>query len=227
MTAREDAHAMAQEAQGVERVRRVRHGHGKKAWVEELRTCLVGIEGLTTYDDYADHQEAVHRIRADYTPQWLNAVVVRTWENRECPEGGIVYLTNAAVNDPFVVFDDYDWRSVIENGIFKEGKHPWHLTHFPQKTKQAVTVHCFFTLMVMALCTAFRLWRAHGELSDEPDPSPLPARRQFPTAPSQPLSWETKGSHAGVGACTPKTATRSSSSLATTTTSSTSRLSPS
>jgi hypothetical protein len=31
---------------------------------------------------------------------------------------GTVYLTNAPVSDPFAVFDTYDWRSVIENGIF-------------------------------------------------------------------------------------------------------------
>jgi len=36
-------------------------------------------------------------------------------------------LTNGPVSDPFVVFVTYDWRSVIENGIFKEGKYPWHL----------------------------------------------------------------------------------------------------
>lgn len=183
MTVREDAHALAREADAVERVRRVRHGHGKKAWVEELRTRLVGIAGLTTYDAYADPQEAVHRNRADYLPQRLNAVVVRTWENRKYPDGGIVYLTNGSVKDPFVVFDDYDWRSVIENGIFKEGKHPWHLTRFPQKTKEAVVVHCFFTLTVMALCTAFRLWQAQDEMTDEPDPSPPRARRQTQALP--------------------------------------------
>jgi hypothetical protein len=60
-----------------------------------------------------------------------------------------------------VVFDTYDWRSVIENGIFfKEGKYPWHLGQFPKKTEAAVIVHCHFTLLVMGLCTAFRLWQA-------------------------------------------------------------------
>ncbi len=43
----------------------------------------------------------------------------------------------------------YDWRSVIENGIFKEGKHPWHLLKFPKRTEAAVVVHCHFTLLVM------------------------------------------------------------------------------
>ena len=41
-----------------------------------------------------------------------------------------------------------------------EGKHPWHLARFPKKTEAAVIVHCHFTLLVMALCTAFRLWQA-------------------------------------------------------------------
>ena len=71
-----------------------------------------------------------------------------------------MYLTNANVRDPFHIFDTYDWRSIIENGIFKEGKHPWHLLRFPKRTQAAVIVHVFFTLLVMALCTAFRLWQA-------------------------------------------------------------------
>jgi hypothetical protein len=182
MAVRDDAHALARDGEVVERVRVIRHGHGKKAWTEERKTCLVGIAGLTTYDAYADPAAALHRNRTDYTPQRLNAVVVRTWENREYPKGGIVYLTNGSVADPFVVFDDYDWRSVIENGIFKEGKHPWHLTHFPQKTEAAVIVHCFFTVLVMALCTAFRLWQAQGAPEPEPTPSPA-ARTQIQTVP--------------------------------------------
>jgi hypothetical protein len=180
MTIREDAHALARDAAAVERVRVIRHGHGKTAWTEKLTTVLVGVEGLTTYDAYADPTEAAHRNRTDYPPHRLNAVVVRMWENREDPKGGIVYLTNGSVADPFVVFDDYDWRSVIENGIFKEGKHPWHLTHFPQKTEAAVIVHCFFTVLVMALCTTFRLWQAQG--APEPKPSPT-TRAQTQTVP--------------------------------------------
>src|SRR4249920_3544424 len=43
-----------------------------------------------------------------------------------------------------------------------QGKHPWHLGRFPQKNEAAVVVHCFFTLSVMALCTAFRLWQVQG-----------------------------------------------------------------
>jgi hypothetical protein len=90
---------------------------------------------------------------------------VRRWDNRVPATDGTVYLTNGPVSDPFVVFDTYDWRSVIENGIFKEGKHPWHLGRFPKKTEAAVVVHCHFTVLVMALATALRLWQAQQAIS--------------------------------------------------------------
>src|SRR5437588_6930410 len=102
-------------------------------------------------------EHARHQHRRDFVGHLINAVV-RLWNNRQ--PGGTVYLTNGPVTDPFAVFDDDDGRSVIENGIFKEGKYPWHLGRFPKKTQAAVIVHCHFTLLVMALCTAFRLWQA-------------------------------------------------------------------
>src|SRR5712691_6417158 len=144
------------------RERLVRHGHGKTATEERLCTELVGIEGLTTYDSYGDPEQTKSAHRRDYEGQPINAVVVRRWNNRTPAADGTVYLTNGPVSDPFVVFDHYDWRSVIENGIFKEGKHPWHLGSFPKKTEAAVIVHCYFTLLVMGLCTAYRLWQARS-----------------------------------------------------------------
>jgi Transposase DDE domain len=155
-----DAQSLAKEEPSQQRVQVIKHGHGKNATEEQLRTELVGIEALTTYDAYGDPEQTKHRNRKDFAGQPINAVVVQLWNNRAPSTDGIVYLTNGPVNDPFVVFDDYDWRSVIENGIFKEGKHPWHLGQFPQKTEAGVVVHCHFTLLVMALCTAFRLWQA-------------------------------------------------------------------
>lgn len=168
MAVTEDARALAREEVPVTRVRVVRHGHGRTATTEQRTTRLVGIAALTTYDQYGPPAQARHRNRRDFAGQPINAVVVRTWENHEYPDGGIVYLTNGPVIDPFVVFDDYDWRSVIENGIFKEGKHPWHLGQFPQKTEAAVVVHCFFTLAMMTLCTAFRLWQAQQAAGPTP-----------------------------------------------------------
>ena len=160
MTVTQDAQALAKGERVRTRERLVRHGHGKTATQERLRTELVGIEGLTTYDSYGAPEQTQQAHRRDYQGQLINAVVVRRWENWTPTTGGTVYLTNGPVKDPFVVFDTYDWRSVIENGIFKEGKHPWHLGHFPKKTEAAVVVHSHFTVLVMALCTAFRLWQA-------------------------------------------------------------------
>ena len=174
--------AVVQDAQGVAkgeragvRERVVRHGHGKTATEERLRTELVGIEALTSYDSYGKTEETQHAHRRDYVGQPINAVVVRRWDNRVPTGGGTVYLTNGDVRDPFVIFDTYDWRSVIENGIFKEGKHPWRLLRFPKRTEAAVRVHVFFTLLVMTLCTAFRLWQAQAALTPTETTEVLPS----------------------------------------------------
>ena len=159
MTVTQDAQGIAKGDQAVVRERVVRRGHGKTAKDQRLRTEVVGIEALTSYDQYGDAEETQHANRRDYVGQPINAVVVRKWENRVPKTGGTVYLTNGEVRDPFAVFDTYDWRSVIENGIFKEGKHPWHLLNFPKRTQAAVIVHCHLTLLVMGLTTAFRLWQ--------------------------------------------------------------------
>jgi hypothetical protein len=159
MAVTQDAQGLARDARASVRVRVVRRGHGKSATDQRLRTELVGVEALTSYDQYGDAQYTQNAHRSDYVGQPINAVVVRKWENRVPQTGGTVYLTNGEVCDPFVVFDTYDWRSVIENGIFKEGKHPWHLLNFPKRTEAAVVVHCHLTLLVMGLTTAFRLWQ--------------------------------------------------------------------
>lgn len=158
----QDAQGLAKGERAVVRERVVSHGHGKKATQERLRTELVSIPALTSYDSYGEAEETRYAHRRDYVGQPINAVVVRRWENRVPKGGGTVYLTNDDVSDPFHIFDTYDWRSVIENGIFKEGKHPWQLLRFPKRTQAAVVVHCFFTLLVMALCTAFRFWQAQA-----------------------------------------------------------------
>ena len=159
MTVVQDAQGLAKGERAVVRERVISHGHGKTAHEERLRTELVGIEALTSYDSYGEVENTQQAHRRDYVGQPINAVLVRRWDNRVPKGGGTVYLTNADVRDPFHIFDTYDWRSVIENGIFKEGKHPWHLLRFPKRTQAAVIVHVFFTLLVMALCTAFRLWQ--------------------------------------------------------------------
>jgi hypothetical protein len=173
MAVTQDAQALAKGERVRVREQVVRHGHGKAAKEERLRTELVGIEALTSYDAYGDPEQTQYAHRRDYSGQPINAVVVRRWNNR-LPNGeGTVYLTNGPVSDPFVVFDHYDWRSVIENGLFKEGKYPWHLGRFPKRTEAAVIVHCHFTLLVMALCTAFRLCQAQQLEAESQQPQAL------------------------------------------------------
>jgi Transposase DDE domain len=160
MSVVQDAQGLAKGERAVVRERVVGHGHGKQATQDRLRTELVGVPALTSYDSYGEAEQTKSAQRRDYVGQPINAVVVRRWDNRVPKGGGTVYLTNGEVSDPFHIFDTYDWRSVIENGIFKEGKYPWHLLCFPKRTEAAVMVHGFFTLLVMGLCTAFRLGQA-------------------------------------------------------------------
>jgi len=175
MAVTQDAQGLAKDERASVRERVVRRGHGKTATDQRLRTELVGIEALTSYDQYGDAQYTQHAHRRDYVGQPINAVVVRKWENRVPKTGGTVYLTNGEVGDPFTVFDTYDWRSVIENGIFKEGKHPWHLLNFPKRTAAAVIVHCHLTLLVMGLTTAFRLWQKQQASSPSTQTALLPS----------------------------------------------------
>lgn len=184
MTVVQDARGIAKGERAQVRERVVTHGHGKTAKEERLRTELVGIEALTSYDSYGDPAQTQQAHRRDYEGKPINAVVVQRWDNR-LPKGeGTVYLTNGQVRDPFVIFDTYDWRSVIENGIFKEGKHPWHLLRFPKRTEAAVRVHVFFTLLVMALCTAFRLFQVQAAVT------PTEATEVLPTLSSALLGAE-------------------------------------
>jgi hypothetical protein len=184
MAVTQDAQGLAKGERARVRERVVDHGHGKKATQQRLRTELVGLSALTSYDSYGEAEQTKSAHRRDYSGQPINAVVVRKWDNRVPKGGGTVYLTNGDVSDPFSIFDTYDWRSVIENGIFKEGKHPWHLLCFPKRTEAAVVVHSYFTLLVMGLCTAFRLWQVQTASS------PTPQTTVQPTLSSALLSGE-------------------------------------
>jgi hypothetical protein len=75
--------AVTQDAQGLARGERasvrervVRRGHGRTATDQRLRTALVGVEALTSYDQYGDAQDTQNAHRRDYVGQPINAVVV-------------------------------------------------------------------------------------------------------------------------------------------------------
>ena len=162
--------ARAQAAAGAEitvgrRVHTVRQGQGRAASTERLATEVVGIAGLTTYDQYGTPEHGRHHYRRDFEPNPINAVVVRQWHGKDYGPGGkTVFLTNASVEEPLRPFDDDDDRSLIENCCIKEAKQQWDLGHPPQKTGRAVRVHVVFTLLMFALATAYRLRCEHTEL---------------------------------------------------------------
>ena len=161
MTVTVDARAQATAGEGVtvgRRVHTVRHGQGKMASIERLETEVVGITGLTTYDQYGTPEHGRQRNRRDFQPHPINAVVVRKWQGRDYGPGGkTVFLTNTSVAKPLQPFDDYDDRSLIENCCIKATKQQWDLGHPPQKSERAVRVHVLFTLLLFALATAYRL----------------------------------------------------------------------
>jgi hypothetical protein len=130
---------------------------------------VVGIAGLTTYDQYGTPEHGRQQHRRDFEPNRINAVVVRIWKNRDYGPGGkTVFLTNAPVDKPLQPFDDYDERSLIENCCIKESKQQWSVKHPPQKTARAVRVHVLFTLLLFTLATAYRLQCERADTGGEP-----------------------------------------------------------
>jgi Transposase DDE domain len=167
-----DARAQATAGEGLtvgRRVHTVRHGQGKTARTERLETEVVGITGLTTYDQYGSEEHGCHANRRDFQANPINAVVVRKWQGKDYGPGGkTVFVTNAPVVKPLQPFDDYDDRSLVENCCIKEAKQQWELGHPPQNTDRAVRVHVVFTLLMFALATAYRLQCEREATGGEP-----------------------------------------------------------
>ena len=79
-----------------------------------------------------------------------------------------MFLTHAAVDQPWRPCDDDDDRRLSETGCLKETKQPWSLKHPPQKTARAVRVHVMLTVMMFALATAYRWQCAQEDTGGEP-----------------------------------------------------------
>ena len=118
---------------------------------------LIGITGLTSYDQYGHeaHQQRAHR--ADFEGNPLNAIVVTEFEQHiYAPDQTKVFLTSLPITDALAVLDLYGLRSLIENTLFRELKQGWFLGHFPKKTAEAVRGHVFLTLTIFNLTNAYR-----------------------------------------------------------------------
>jgi hypothetical protein len=66
-----DARAQAAAGEGIthgRRVHTVRHGQGKAARTDRIETEVVGITGLTTYDQYGPVEHGRHHNRRDFSP---------------------------------------------------------------------------------------------------------------------------------------------------------------
>jgi len=118
---------------------------------------LIGISGLTTYDQYGDEAHQQRANRADFEGNPLNALVVTEFEHHVyAPDQAKVFLTSLPVTDALTVLDLYGLRSLIENTLFRELKQGWFIGRFPKKTAEVVRGHVFLTLTIFNLTNAYR-----------------------------------------------------------------------
>ena len=130
---------------------------------------MVGITGLTTYDQYGTPEHGRQHHRRDFEANPIHAVVVRRWQGKDDGPGGTtVFRTHASVPQPRHPVDDDDDRSLLENCCIKEAKQPWDLGHPPQQTGRAGRVHVLFTFLMFALATAYRLRCERAAMGAEP-----------------------------------------------------------
>jgi Transposase DDE domain len=145
-----------------DRTETVQHGQGRDQTSETLLTRLQTVTDIRTWDSYRPPPIADKQLRIADRPA-LNAVLVRLWQNKT-PESPRIFLTNQAVENPWLIFDLYDDRSWIENGLFRNTKQFWQLSRwFPQRNAAGVYTHLTFVMLITAAATAFRLWgKAHS-----------------------------------------------------------------
>jgi hypothetical protein len=163
MAAAKDARQLALDCESFPPVHReveVVHGYGKKRYTEKVLTTLGGVPDLLTCDWFNPEGSKANTSSKDFEPIPLNAVVVKSWNNKTPPlEKQVVFVTNMDVKDPFVTFDRYDDRSLMENKLFREVKQNWHFQHPPKKTREGVYVQAYMTMALKALTTAFLKWQ--------------------------------------------------------------------
>ena len=150
-----------------ERHETVTRGAGKNARPETLTTTLVGIRDLPC--DWWNLEGSTSKSNSkSFQPKLLNATVVLRWDGApKDAEKEVVLLTTDPAEDPFVAFDAYDRRSLIENTCNREAKEHWFLESHPKRSEAGVRVHAYFVFACMALVSAFRLSKAKADEAEQ------------------------------------------------------------
>lgn len=135
-------------------------GAGKNKTTLMDRWEVVGIKDLSTAGFYGELGSGSHENRNDFVPNPINAVVVLhdPYKENNPNSDTLIILTNGSVKKPLKVYDGYDARSEIENGVFREAKQAWFIQRAPRNNADAFRAHAYFTLITMALTTAFQTW---------------------------------------------------------------------
>jgi hypothetical protein len=144
--------------QSRQRKRTVGAGKNKKTVTDSWK--VEGIQGLTSAGFYGESGSGSHENRKDFVPNPINAVVVLDdpYLQNNPQLDTLVILTNASVDKPLVVYDGYDARSEIENGMFREAKQAWFIERPGRNTSEGFHAHVYLTILMMALTTTFRTW---------------------------------------------------------------------
>jgi len=146
-----------------ERIERVPHGSGKQTTVEERKTTVVRMRDLPCeWWKPGGSTSAANAKR--FEPKRVNATVVLRWDGApQDADQEVVLLDTDPAADPFVGFDAYDDRSLIENTCHREAKERWFLEHHPKRSEAGVRVHASCVFLCMAVVTAFRLYQQRVE----------------------------------------------------------------
>jgi hypothetical protein len=143
-----------------ERKQTVSRGAGKNASTQTLSTVVVGIRDLPC-DWWTERGSSSDANAKSFEPKLLRATVVLQWDGAPSEtDKELVLLTTDPADDPFVAFDKYDDRGLIENSCNREAKEHWWLEHHPKRSEAAVRVQAYFVFLCMALIVGFRLHKA-------------------------------------------------------------------
>jgi hypothetical protein len=127
-------------------------------WEENKSIKVMGIKGLTSYDQYGDEEHnKKNRNSKDFKANPINVIMVTKWKKEEYQPGKEkVFLTSLEVIHPLNVLNQYKLRSIIENTTFRELKQGWLINKIPKKTFNAVNSHVMLTLCMYSLANVYR-----------------------------------------------------------------------